>query len=71
MNFIQRPLPKPVAPTDHPKGGGYQVGRSKISDIYSTSLKLNKHWHNALGTILGGSTKFSKESNLAPEPLNK
>ena len=44
------------------------MGRPTISGIYSTGQKLNKHWHNVSGTILGGSTKFKKESNLAPNP---
>lgn len=44
------------------------MGRPNISGIYSTSQNLNKHWRNTLGTSLGGSIKFKKESNLAPNP---
>lgn len=44
------------------------MGRPKFSCIYSTGQTLNQHWHNALGTILGGSTEFKKESHPAPNP---
>lgn len=44
------------------------MGRPIILGIYFTGQKLIKHWHNVLGTILGSSTEFKKESNLAPNP---